>query len=266
MTRIRTIKPEFWCDEKLAQMSTIDRLVFLGLMSMADDYGRVHDNIKVIDAFMFPYSEESSRESVANLSRTGRIVRGISSSGMKILEIVNWSKHQRVDKPQPLKALPPIYKKNAENSNENSIPEPFANDSGMVPELVAPLTSYHRPPTTDQGSPINMSADRGRSFSEYSDEFENFWKAYPKQRRTKKQEAYRKWKLALKRVDAETLTKKAAEYASSDVGKSEFAVMPTVWLNGACWEDDPAAWEKREPIGGSGSKRKLVDFENYKHS
>lgn len=43
MARIRTIKPEFWSDEKLSPLAPIDRLTFLGLISMADDYGRVHD-------------------------------------------------------------------------------------------------------------------------------------------------------------------------------------------------------------------------------
>jgi hypothetical protein len=96
-----------------------------------------------------------------------------------------------------------------------------------------------------EGKEKPLSANRGLdSNSDYADEFEMFWEAYPKQRRTKKQEAYRKWKLALKRVDAVTLTKKAVEYANSDVGRSEFAVMPTVWLNGACWEDDPKAWQR----------------------
>jgi len=108
MARIRTIKPEFWCDEKLSPLNAIDRLTFLGLISMADDYGRVHDNMKVIDAFVFPNSDESVRESVANLSRINRIRRGISSSGMAIIEIVNWERHQKVDKPQPKLALPAI--------------------------------------------------------------------------------------------------------------------------------------------------------------
>ncbi len=53
MPRIRSIKPEFWADEKMSSLSPIDRLVFLGLIGMADDFGRVHDNVKVIDAFVF---------------------------------------------------------------------------------------------------------------------------------------------------------------------------------------------------------------------
>jgi hypothetical protein len=159
MARIRTIKPEFWCDEKLSPLSPTDRLVFLGLISMSDDYGRVHDNVKIIDAFVFPNSDDCVRESLANLSRIGRVRRGNSSSGMPVIEIVNWDRHQKVDKPQPKLALPSIAVERietAENPKENAIRELVANDSRTALELVAPHTTDHRPttPTTDLGSTI----------------------------------------------------------------------------------------------------------------
>ena len=119
---------------------------------MADDYGRLHDNIKVIDAFVFPNSSETVRESVANLSRIGRIRRGTSSNGTKVIEIVNWTKHQRVDKPQNHLALPKIDDSKTEineNIGNKAIPESFANSSGMIREKVATL-----PGTRDQGPGI----------------------------------------------------------------------------------------------------------------
>ena len=89
----------------------------------------------------------------------------------------------------------------------------------------------------------SLSVCNGRS--EYSEDFEKFWDVYPKLRRTKKKEAFRKWKVALRAVEASTLIRRAAEYAASEVGRSEFAVMPTVWLNGGMWEDEPEAWERK---------------------
>jgi hypothetical protein len=152
MARIRTIKPEFWSDEKLSPMSAIDRLTFLGLISMADDYGRVQDNVKIIDAFVFPNSDDTVRESLANLSRMNRIVRGKSSSGMPIIEIVNWGRHQKVDKPQPKLALPAIsvssdLSTNSDNKKQgsNNVRESVANDSRGVRESVAPLTTDQDP-------------------------------------------------------------------------------------------------------------------------
>ena len=177
MPRIRTIKPEFWSDEKLSELVAIDRLVFLGLIGMADDYGRLHDNLKVIDAFVFPNSSETVRESVANLSRIGRIRRGKASNGKAVIEIVNWAKHQRVDKPQNHLALPPIATCTTvtnENIGFDPIPELFANHSGMIPEKVATL-----PGTRDQGS---GTRDQGSGIREREREIlslarPSFWKS-----------------------------------------------------------------------------------------
>ena len=106
MTRIRTLKPEFWGDEKLSPLQAITRLVFLGLISMADDAGRLVDNLKTIDGFVFPSTEESSRESLDTLARLSRIIRYTSDSGQKLIEIANWKRHQKVDKPSRY-VLPP---------------------------------------------------------------------------------------------------------------------------------------------------------------
>lgn len=92
----------------------------------------------------------------------------------------------------------------------------------------------------------NMSASRGQ----YDEDFEKFWNAFPKTRRTKKQEAFRKWKQALRLADADTLTRRAAEYAMSPKGRSEYAVMPSVWLNSGMWQDEAEAWGESSATAG----------------
>lgn len=107
MARIRTIKPEFWSDEKLGPMAPLDRLVFLGLISMADDAGRLLDTPKVIDAFIFPFTDDSASRSVDLLEASGRIRRGVTENGQAVIQIVNWS-HQKIDKPNTKAMLPAI--------------------------------------------------------------------------------------------------------------------------------------------------------------
>ncbi len=99
MARIRTIKPEFWQDEKLAALPATHRLVFLGLISIADDAGRLLDNIKYIDGFLFPLTEESSRDSLETLKRLSVITLYESESGQRLIQIANWAKHQKVNHP-----------------------------------------------------------------------------------------------------------------------------------------------------------------------
>jgi hypothetical protein len=99
MPRIRTIKPEFWQDEKLSLLDPLTRLVFLGLISLADDKGRVLDNLKYIDGQIFPNTDDTSRDSLEILARLSRVLRYRVASGQSVIQITNWSEHQRVDHP-----------------------------------------------------------------------------------------------------------------------------------------------------------------------
>src|SRR4030065_361605 len=44
VARIRTIKPEFWTDDKVVQVSFPARLLFIGLWNFADDSGNLENS------------------------------------------------------------------------------------------------------------------------------------------------------------------------------------------------------------------------------
>ncbi|HBS0572930.1 TPA: DnaT-like ssDNA-binding domain-containing protein, partial [Klebsiella pneumoniae] len=48
MARIRTIKPEFWTDEDMAEVSEPACLLAIGLLNYADDEGYFNANPKLI--------------------------------------------------------------------------------------------------------------------------------------------------------------------------------------------------------------------------
>ena len=106
MPRIRTLKPEFWCDEKLAPLDPVTRLTFLGLISQADCAGRLVDNVKMIDAFVFPMTQHKTGDALKTLAELGRICRYKTCSGQACIQIVNWKRHQRIDNPGKI-ILPP---------------------------------------------------------------------------------------------------------------------------------------------------------------
>lgn len=181
MARIRTIKPEFWQDEKLAPCDPMTRLVFLGLIGMADDAGRLLDNLKVIDAFIFPETPDSARAAIEALAAMGRIRRGTTGSGQRVIEIVNWAAHQKVDKPNLSAALPELV----EVDGVAVVRESVANDSREDRESLAPhtndllpTTNDQRPTTNDHGRP---TADAAKDVVEsLKAEFAVAWAAYPR--------------------------------------------------------------------------------------
>jgi 5-methylcytosine-specific restriction endonuclease McrA len=105
VARIRTIKPEFWQDEKLGPLDPLTRLVFLGLVSQADDAGRLLDSPRLINGVLFPYTDDDCSVPLEELAAVGVIQRGTTASGQPVIQICGWSKHQRIEKPNLSAAL-----------------------------------------------------------------------------------------------------------------------------------------------------------------
>jgi hypothetical protein len=96
----------------------------------------------------------------------------------------------------------------------------------------------------NRGVTVTVSdSDTFNNKDSYSESFLCFWESYPKQRRTAKAAAYRRWLIAIRSVAPSEIIAAAARYAASPVGRSEFAKAPETWLNGKCWDDDPSAWQ-----------------------
>lgn len=115
MARIRTIKPEFWTDEKLAPLSPICRLTFLGLVSMADDAGRLNDSVKLLDGLLFSETNDSVGDSLDELESIGVIQRGSTTNGKRVIQIVGWLKHQKIEKANLKSALPEIDRRQVDD-------------------------------------------------------------------------------------------------------------------------------------------------------
>jgi uncharacterized phage protein (TIGR02220 family) len=103
--RIRTIKPEWLQDERLAGLSDAARTLSISLILLADDYGNGRANEMFIAAQVWAYSGDSiasvsrkTRECLESLSDIG-FVDLYEVRGQKYYSIRNWGKHQRVDRP-----------------------------------------------------------------------------------------------------------------------------------------------------------------------
>lgn len=100
MARIRTVKPEFFDDDVLAQMSMTARLLFVGLWTQADREGRVRDEPKRLRARLLPYDEVDADRLLDELVAGGFIVR-YRSEGRPVLQVVNFLRHQIPGRDEP---------------------------------------------------------------------------------------------------------------------------------------------------------------------
>lgn len=103
MARIRTIKPEAFVSESLAEVSVEAERTFFGLLTQADDHGRHRDNAAIIAGLLWPLRAEHTsvhvEDDLQQLANAGLICRYTGCDGRRYLHIATWSEHQKIDKP-----------------------------------------------------------------------------------------------------------------------------------------------------------------------
>ena len=98
--RIRTIKPEFWIHEGMCQCSEFTRLLAIALLNWADDEGYFMAHPMILKGNLFPFLDDSTKipRSLQDLSRIGWVEIQEDSQMRPIGRVLNFLKHQRVDK------------------------------------------------------------------------------------------------------------------------------------------------------------------------
>lgn len=101
MARIRSVKPDYWEDEKIAALCRDSRLLFIGLWNHADDEGRMRANPRYVKSKVFPYDDDVDVACMlAELSRM-RLICLYKSGCQEYLWVRNFKRHQKIDRPQP---------------------------------------------------------------------------------------------------------------------------------------------------------------------
>ena len=102
MARTRTIKPEFWTDEKIGSLPLGARLLFIGLWTQADDYGVVKGNAVLLKSLIFPYDEELKASQVQEWLQSLVAVKAlipIKYNDEQYYYIRTFKKHQVINRP-----------------------------------------------------------------------------------------------------------------------------------------------------------------------
>lgn len=132
MSRIRTIKPEFWISEQVMSCSHSARLLFIGLWNFCDDGGVHPANLRKLKAEVFPGDDvtlsdvDGWMKELIGQRLVAEFAAPYHNESCNFWFVTGW-KHQRIDKPY-LKYPP--YPARPESP---TVPQPFAEPSPTVP-------------------------------------------------------------------------------------------------------------------------------------
>ena len=108
MARIRMIKPEFFDDPDLADVSRDARLFFIGLWTQADREGRLEYDVRRLKVRIFPFDNIDVERLTVELHGKDMIRRYKDGQGRSYIWIVNFVKHQRPHPKEPASLIPAL--------------------------------------------------------------------------------------------------------------------------------------------------------------
>lgn len=176
MARIRTVKPEMFESESLAECSVTAMLTFIGLLTQADDSGRHRDHPAIIAGRLWALRPEHTAAHVAQdleeLAAAGLICRYAGCDGRTWLHVVTWEQHQKINKPTASRVPRcPSHQGHQPcgKCQTGACPAkrtaPSVTSPGTLPEdSGSPLGGVHHPVATVTG-PAEATADPGEPMS-----------------------------------------------------------------------------------------------------
>lgn len=144
MPRQRFIHPDLWTDPALGKLAPMERLLFIGCFSNADDEGRLLGSPAYLRATIFPY-DDLSLEEVRNMR--DRMVEACKNvvlyqvDGLEYLAFLKWNKYQKPKYPKPSKLPPPPPPKNDADEvmtkpGDTDVGETFTQNRGNNEEVL----------------------------------------------------------------------------------------------------------------------------------
>ncbi len=221
MARKRMIDPNIWESEDFSCLSSLDKLVFIGLFSLADDEGYGKANPKFLRNSLFPYNDDirttDIEKSLCNIAAHMSVVFYRVDDGKQYYYLTNWKKWQSIQKPK-----------------SSIIPKPIDTDTIQIQYLYGSSTVQVLPKGKEKkGIGIEKEGNIGQG-----ELFEIFWNEYPK--KIQRSRAEHIWsKLDITPELFEVIIQKVKEYKIFKKNEPDrFIKNPSNWLEEKAWEDN----------------------------
>ena len=292
MSRIRTIKPDFFLNEEVAELSLYARLTFIGLWTLADKEGRLEDRPKRIKAQLLPY-DDCDMDAILNELHcanahfiTRYVAQDCTPNAQKCayIQVRNFTKHQRISgsEAQYDSRIPPpsedneiisqcVEKENSGSNLEATWKQPGSTEETHGSAQEAPWIAGIR--NKERNKEEERKKNKCANAQNVPDQFERvFWPAYPNKK--DKDRARKAWS---KINPDEELTGIIVDAIQNQTNEREIRLarnvfcpdwpMPSTWLNNRRWEDEVNLQTSSNPpnhTGGNNGNRKLTgnDYRN----
>lgn len=156
MARIRSVKPEFWTDEDLADLRRDARLLYMGLWNFADEHGRLRGDPRYVKGQVFPYDDDLTPEAIDGLldelAGAKKVLR-YRVGGRSFLFLPNLANHQRLEAEKVPSRLPGV------DEAEPDPDDPARHADKSAPESDKPGTDLTSPAATVRADKSARGAD-----------------------------------------------------------------------------------------------------------
>lgn len=253
MARARNIKPSFFDNDVLAEISPLGRLFFIGLWTIADYNGNFEWRERKLKAKILPYDNCDLKEIAINLDKLG-FIRFYSDQDKICANIVNFTKHQNPhknerdrgaelsliteDSRQVIDLTTLTINRDLSRFNHESSASNPADSLNLIPD---PLILIPEPLNT-----ANQDLNGKSIYEVDSSKFEKFWMLHPNKVDKKR---CLTWFEKHKPNDIEYYKiieglKKQILWREAKPPKEFVAEwkMPITWLNGQNWNDALKPW------------------------
>lgn len=213
MPRIRTIKPEYWTDDKIVDLpDPLTKLLFIGMWNFADDDGYIEASVRRLKRLIFPDNNYDVEKAVRALIAAGMVGEYDSDQGF-LLKIERFRDHQKPQHPTPTKYTG--ITRNSRNPHEDSRKAHEPSPCSVV-----------------EGSVVVASPEATE------EQFQNAYNHWPK--KTERAKALAKFKRLAATRGTATLTADIIRFGDAYARTTEKQFVPAlvVWLNGERWEDE----------------------------
>lgn len=189
MARKRMIDPTIWADEDFNNLSSDAKILFIGMISNADDEGRLPGNSLYLSANIFPYAG-MTKEKAEKLR--GEVLARMSSvvlyevDGKEYLQLKKWDDYQSINRPTPSK-YPPLTEGSRrthggltpnrieKNRIEKNIYSSIKSLNEETIEEVSQLYKVSRENVADIAEELRLyCSSNGRKYSNYKSALQNW--------------------------------------------------------------------------------------------